>query len=234
MWWCPAARGGRGSASSRWPRCHILRSNATPALGADGRRCSAELGEQAQRHVHRQRVSDGGLSQDVAGADALAEELHHLLAALLGEADAPRVHGGDGAVAGSASPSASVRQFMELAVNYAAQEPQPGQADSSTSRSSASPMVPALIAPTASNTCSGLAVEGKHGTTPRRTGSAVQPRRRHPHAGHVLVAVGMNTSASKQWAPHHALHESAITRGCTASTSCPRGPSRCRRTRRWC
>ena len=49
-------------------------------------------------------------------------------------------------------PMASVRQFMELAVNMPAQEPHVGHAVSSISASSASPILPDLKAPTASKT----------------------------------------------------------------------------------
>ena len=48
-------------------------------------------------------------------------------------------------------PSASVRQFMELAVYMPEQEPQVGQAFSSNSCSSSMDMVPAATLPTASN-----------------------------------------------------------------------------------
>ena len=48
-------------------------------------------------------------------------------------------------------PRASVRQFMELAVYIPEQEPQVGHTFSSNSRTSSSVMVPAALAPTASN-----------------------------------------------------------------------------------
>ncbi len=53
---------------------------------------------------------------------------------------------------GRAMPSASARQFMLLAVNRPAQEPQPGQACASYSPSSASFSRPSLNAATPSNT----------------------------------------------------------------------------------
>ncbi len=53
---------------------------------------------------------------------------------------------------GSATPRASPRQFMELAVNMPAQLPQPGQAVSASFRSSPSVILPTLCLPTASKT----------------------------------------------------------------------------------
>ena len=53
---------------------------------------------------------------------------------------------------GSARPSASIRQFMVLAVNIPAQEPQVGQASSSSLRRSSVVILPAAMLPTASNT----------------------------------------------------------------------------------
>jgi hypothetical protein len=53
---------------------------------------------------------------------------------------------------GNPMPMASVRQFMELAVNMPAHEPQVGQADSSISQADPSLMRPDLTAPTASKT----------------------------------------------------------------------------------
>ncbi len=53
---------------------------------------------------------------------------------------------------GSAIPSASVMQFIELAVYIPEQEPQVGQASSSYCFSSASENLPALTLPTASKT----------------------------------------------------------------------------------
>jgi len=53
---------------------------------------------------------------------------------------------------GKPIPRASVRQFIEFAVNMPAQEPQPGQALSSIRASSLASILPAFRAPTASNT----------------------------------------------------------------------------------
>ena len=53
---------------------------------------------------------------------------------------------------GKANPSASVRQFMEFAVNIPEQEPTPGQALFSSSVKSSSLIFPVCLAPTASNT----------------------------------------------------------------------------------
>ena len=52
---------------------------------------------------------------------------------------------------GSAIPTASARQFMLFAVYMPEHDPQPGQTFSSYSRSSASSMMSAFLAPTASN-----------------------------------------------------------------------------------
>ena len=53
---------------------------------------------------------------------------------------------------GSAIPRTSVRQFIELAVNIPAQEPTPGQAHPSASRSSSIVIAPILALPTYSKT----------------------------------------------------------------------------------
>ena len=53
---------------------------------------------------------------------------------------------------GSAMPMTSVMQFMEFAVNMPEQEPQPGHAEDSTALRPSSSILPALYAPTASNT----------------------------------------------------------------------------------
>ncbi len=89
---------------------------------------------------------------------------------------------------------------MELAVNMPAQEPQPGQAHSERSLSSASAILPALTAPTPSKTVirsTGLALKaaGQHGPAGNQDGGDVEAQGRHEHAGDDLVAVGHQDEA---------------------------------------
>ena len=66
------------------------------------------------------------------GRRSFAQQLHDLHAGLLGQAAcARRRRPGSVPLPGRPMPMASVRQFIELAVNMPEQEPQPGQAVSS-------------------------------------------------------------------------------------------------------
>ena len=96
---------------------------------------------------------------------------------------------------GRARPRASERQFMELAVNIPAQEPQPGQAQSSSSLSCAFVHSPRATRPTPSKTpikstdfFADLA--GQHGPAADHDGGNVQTQGGHEHSGNDLVAVG--------------------------------------------
>ena len=77
---------------------------------------------------------DGG----IVGLVVAAGDFDDLAAGLEEQLLAVGVGGDDGAVAGKARPSASARQFMELAVNMPEQEPQVGQAERSITSTSSS------------------------------------------------------------------------------------------------
>ena len=90
-----------------------------------------------------------------------------------------------------------MRQFIELAVNMPAQEPQPGQAETSPGRATAAPLMrPALNAAHALEDVD--QVDGPPVRQPSRAHRAaadedrrdVEAHRRHQHAGDDLVAVG--------------------------------------------
>ena len=114
---------------------------------------------------------------------------------------------------GRATPMASHRQFMVLAVYMPEQEPQPGQAFSVRSSSSSSVMVPLRTAPTPSNTLMRsvlfrpasmgpplMMMEGRF----RRIMAMSIP-------GTILSQLGMNTSASKGCAVAMISMESVMT-----------------------
>ena len=98
-------------------------------------------------------------------------------------------------------------QFMEFAVNMPEQLPQPGQAADSTALSCASSILPALYAPTASNTefksMSPLPPGMRPGIIgPPEMTMAGRLRRRAAISmpGTILSQFGMNTMPSKPWA----------------------------------
>ena len=103
---------------------------------------------------------------------------------------------------GRAMPSASDRQFIELAVNMPEQEPHEGQASLSTQRSPSSSSLPALKAPTASKTelrsfpprpaSMGPPDTTMAGTLTRAAAISMP--------GTTLSQLGISTSASKPWA----------------------------------
>src|SRR5438067_7908028 len=111
-----------------------------------------------------------------------------------------------GPLPGSARPSASQRQFIELAVNMPEQEPQVGQACCSISLSCFSVIAPAETLPTPSKTVARSIFCPLDGTTPARIGppetktagmltraaAIIMP-------GTILSQLGMQTTPSKQW-----------------------------------
>ncbi len=121
---------------------------------------------------------------------------------------------------GSPRPMASVRQFMELAVNIPEQEPQVGQAASSMADNSSSVIFPARTAPTHSKTVIRSiffdapwvgwlpASMGPPLTTTvgmsRRAAAMSMP-------GTILSQLGTSTRASKAWAVAMISMESAMS-----------------------
>ena len=69
------------------------------ALVGDGGQVEHGVGGAAQGHVHRLGVVEGGGGHDVPGLDVPLDQLHDLHARVLGQPQAGRPHGGDGAVA---------------------------------------------------------------------------------------------------------------------------------------
>ena len=117
---------------------------------------------------------------------------------------------------GSAIPKASLRQFIEFAVNMPAQEPAPGQAQPSSSVSSCSLIEPAATLPTASNT------EIRSTVRPLKRPDSIGPplmimagmlRRRAAiiMPGIILSQFGMRTSPSKGYALAMTSTESATS-----------------------
>ena len=97
---------------------------------------------------------------------------------------------------GSARPSASIRQFIELAVNIPEQDPQVGHAERSISAENSSVMrgsAAAIMASTRStertrSPCCTL--PASMGPPETKIGGNVQAQRRHQHAGRNFVAIG--------------------------------------------
>ena len=137
---------------------------------------------------------------------------------------------------GSARPSASVRQFIELAVNMPEQEPQVGQAERSIVRASSSLTVLSAAAIMASirSTALRLAAPAHLARFHRAAGDEnrrnVQPHRRHQHAGRDLVAIGDADQRVGAMGVDHVFDRvgDQLARG-QLNRACRRGPWRCRR-----
>ena len=118
---------------------------------------------------------------------------------------------------GRPMPSASVRQFMELAVNMPAQEPQPGQAHSSSSSSSSSLILPPLDRAHAFEdrdqvTVLALEAAGQHGAAAdTRMAGILSRAAAMSMPGMILSQLGISTSASNGWAMAMTSMESAIS-----------------------
>ena len=138
-------------------------------------------------------------------------------------------------------PSASVRQFIELAVNMPEQEPQVGQADLLDGRDLG---VGILVVRGRHHGVDqveradlalhpGLA--GLHRPAGDEHDRDVEPHRGHQHARRDLVAVRDAHHRVGAMGVDHvldAVRDQVAARA--ASTACRRGPSRCRRRPRWC
>ncbi len=120
----------------------------------------------------------------------------------------------------NASPRASVRQFMVLAVNMPAQLPQPGQATASICSSSASVICPLATLPTASKTdirstrwSPSLLAKLPASIGPPLMNMAGRFNRAAAMSipGIILSQLGMKTRASKAWASTTTSTESAIS-----------------------
>ena len=117
---------------------------------------------------------------------------------------------------GSAMPITSVRQFIEFAVNIPAQEPQPGQALFSSRASSASSILPAAHAPTASNISVRLSLRspsapGSIGPPLTKIEGMLTRQAAISIPGTILSQFGINTAASIGWAVSMTSIESAIS-----------------------
>ena len=130
---------------------------------------------------------------------------------------------------GRARPSASHRQFIELAVNMPEQEPQVGQADCSILSNSSAVMLPVWSAPTplktvmrslflsAGRRCSGSSLAESVCAMPAAIGPPETKTvgmftRRAPMSmpGTILSQFGMQTMPSKQWARSTVSTQSAM------------------------
>ncbi len=154
---------------------------------------------------------------------------------------------------GSAMPSASQRQFIELAVNMPEQDPHVGQALCSSFFRSSAVILPACSSPTPLNTeirsdfcaagwrCAGRSPSAACWATPAAIGPPLTKtvgmfRRMEAMSmpGTILSQFGMQTMPSKQCAGPWTRRSRRSTRARAANTSCRRGPWRCRHPCRWC
>lgn len=137
---------------------------------------------------------------DVPGTDVVLQKLHDL-------ASPPSLPGGSArrkppgwSRFRKAQAQDLCKAFMELAVNIPEQEPQPGQELPSISASSPSPMRPAFLAPTASNTeFKSLCPMESMGPPDTKIQGRFRRRAAMSIPGTILSQLGMNTRASKQW-----------------------------------
>ena len=137
-------------------------------------------------------------------------------------------------------PSASLRQFMLLAVNMPLHEPQVGQAFSSMSCRVLSDILLADTWPTASKTVArsiafpSLLFPRLHRPATHEDCGDIHSGDAQHHAWNNFVAIGNADDAGQSSAPAASSRpnqQSALAmRGCT---SCQRGPSRCRHQHRW-
>ncbi len=128
----------------------------------------------------------------------------------------------------------SDRQFMELAVNMPAHDPQVGR------RFANLPvlfdMVPALTLPTPSKDVDQvgcLFASGEHGTAGDNHGRDVQAQDGHEHSGTILSQLGMQTMASKGWAVAMISTESAMISRLGSDIFMLRDSWQVRHIRRW-
>ena len=129
----------------------VLASSVKPASCAMAGRCSAVLVEQPSAISNASAFINAFSVRMVWGRISLLKTSSARIPVFFASRILSAMTAGIVPLPGKASPSASVTQFMELAVNIPEQEPQPGQAASSISASSASLILPAPTAPTASN-----------------------------------------------------------------------------------
>src|SRR5690606_4973273 len=129
---------------------------------------------------------------------------------------------------GSDSPIASVRQFMELAVNIPEQEPQVGQAlrsYSSTCSSLALGSAAMTMASTRSSLCSdSLVLPASMGPPDTNTTGIFRRNAAMSMRGVILSQLEMHTSASGQWAVTMYSTESAISSRDGSEYSMPSWP----------
>ena len=115
---------------------------------------------------------------------------------------------------GSDRPSASVRQFIELAVNMPEQEPQVGQAERSTSATVASSTLSSAaitMASTRSSLCSpSLVLPASMGPPDTKITGMLRRMAAISIPGVILSQLEMHTSASAQWALTMYSTESAM------------------------
>jgi hypothetical protein len=165
--------------------------------------------------------------------DAAAGALEQLLAVGVGGQQVP--------LPGSDRPSASVRQFIELAVNMPEQEPQVGQAERSTSATSASDRLVGghhhrvdQVELLMRDRLASLGLAGLHRPAGHEHHRNVERMAAISMPGVILSQLEMHTIASAQWALTMYSTESAISSRRAANTACRHGPWRCRHPPRWC
>ena len=131
----------------------VVELELDPRLVGDGEQVQHRVRRAAERHRDGDGVLERLLREDLAGPDAQLEEPHDRLARRRRRCRRGARSTADGdAEPGSDMPMASAIVDIVLAVNMPAQLPSVGQALRSMASSSASSIVPAAWAPTASKT----------------------------------------------------------------------------------
>ena len=196
-------------------RLDVREAEGHARLAGDGQHVEHGIGRSAHGHVHHHGVVDGGRGDDVAACGFVRPDQrspppdgrppHQRLALSVRARIVP--------LPGSATPIASQRQFIELAVNMPEQEPHEGRPvllDVVQLRV-ARLWPAAALAPTPrrrelrSSAWPSGAMPGLHRPAGDEHRRHIHAQRAHHHAGHDLVAVGNADHAVEAVGAHHGL-----------------------------
>ena len=197
------------------------RSSLNPASWATAGRCSAVLVEQPSAMSRARAFIKARSVKMERGRMFFFSTSKISIPLRFARCSRPAITAGMVPLPGRASPRASVTQFIELAVNIPAQEPQPGQASFSRAASSSPVIVPAAAAPTASNTvvrvifspcfAPPLRLPASIGPPETKTQGRLSRAAAMSIPGTTLSQLGIKISASKPWAIAIHSMESAIS-----------------------
>ena len=151
-WWGPAGLRRQRLGVRALTRAIASKSMGTSASRAMASRCSTEFVLQPSAMSTVSAFSKACAVMMSLGLMSIASSSITFMPAFFAKRMRAAYTAGMVPLPGSAMPSASERQFMLLAVNMPEQEPQPGQASSSSAANSLSSFFPAAQAPTPSNT----------------------------------------------------------------------------------